>query len=79
MVYRLAMEANTPLRFRPAGLAALLWLGLLAPAWGQPVDPAVHWPLPPAELTRPSTSMNPHRDVPRAERGDPRIGNAEEL
>ena len=52
MVYRLTMEASTPLRSLAAGLAALLWLGLLAPAWAQPVDPAAHWPLPPAELER---------------------------
>ena len=52
MVYRLTMEASTPLRPLAAGLAALLWLGLLTPAWAQPVDPAVHWPLPPAVLER---------------------------
>jgi hypothetical protein len=46
------MVASTPLRSLSAGLAALLWLGLVAPAWGQPVDPAAHWPLPPADLER---------------------------
>jgi anaerobic dimethyl sulfoxide reductase subunit B (iron-sulfur subunit) len=37
------------------------------------------FPLPPAALTEPSTSLNPHRDVPRAEAGRPRIGNEEEI
>ncbi len=37
------------------------------------------FPLPPAHLTRPTTALTPHRDVPRAESGDPRIGNEEEL
>jgi hypothetical protein len=46
------MEANTPLRSLGAGLAALLWLGLVSPGWAQPVDPSAHWPLPPAELER---------------------------
>lgn len=40
---------------------------------------AATFPLPPEELTRPSTALTPHRDVPKAERGDARIGNAEEL
>jgi len=46
------MDARAPLRPPAAGLAALLWLGLLTPAWAQPVEPAAHWPLPPAELER---------------------------
>jgi hypothetical protein len=50
MVYRLTMVASTPLGSLTAGFAALLWLGLITPAWGQTVDPAAHWPLPPAEL-----------------------------
>jgi len=35
------------------------------------------FPLPPPELTRPSASLKPHRDVARA--AAPRIGNEEEL
>jgi len=46
------MVASTPRSSLAAGLAALLWLGLLTPAWGQRVDPSAHWPLPPAELER---------------------------
>jgi len=37
------------------------------------------FPLPPAHLTEPSTSLAPHRDVPRAAAGEPRIGNEEEI
>jgi anaerobic dimethyl sulfoxide reductase subunit B (iron-sulfur subunit) len=37
------------------------------------------FPLPPAHLTEPSTALTPHRDVARAESGNPRIGNDEEL
>jgi len=41
-------------------------------------DDAV-FPLPPANLTEPSTALVPHRDVKRAEREDPRVGNEEEI
>jgi anaerobic dimethyl sulfoxide reductase subunit B (iron-sulfur subunit) len=37
------------------------------------------FPLPPAALTEPQTSLLPHRDVARAEAGEPRIGNEEEI
>ena len=37
------------------------------------------FPLPPAHLTDPRTSLTPHRDVPRAEGREPRIGNEEEV
>jgi anaerobic dimethyl sulfoxide reductase subunit B (iron-sulfur subunit) len=37
------------------------------------------FPLPPAALTEPSAAITPHRDVARAEAGDPAIGNAEEI
>jgi anaerobic dimethyl sulfoxide reductase subunit B (iron-sulfur subunit) len=37
------------------------------------------FPLPPRHLTEPSASLLPHRDVARAEAGEPRIGNEEEL
>ena len=37
------------------------------------------FPLPPAALTEPSTSLTPHRDVRRAAAGDPWIGNEEEI
>jgi len=37
------------------------------------------FPLPPAALTRPTTELTPHRDVARADRGEPRVGNEEEL
>ena len=37
------------------------------------------FPLPPAALTRPRTSLLPHRDVGHAARSDPRIANEEEL
>ena len=37
------------------------------------------FPLPPAHLTEPTTALTPHRDVPRAESRDPRIGNEEEI
>ena len=52
MVYRFTMEASRTLGILAAGLAALLWLGVLTPARAQPVEPAAHWPLPPAELER---------------------------
>ena len=37
------------------------------------------FPLPPADLTAPTTDLAPHADVDRAARGDPSIGNEEEL
>ncbi|MHC4471617.1 MAG: 4Fe-4S dicluster domain-containing protein [Planctomycetota bacterium] len=37
------------------------------------------FPLPPAALTEPQTALSPHRDVARAEAGEPRVGNEEEL
>lgn len=37
------------------------------------------FPLPPAGLTRPRTSLPPHRDVARAARDTPTIANEEEL
>ena len=37
------------------------------------------FPMPPADLTDPSNAMVPHRDVPKAEAGEPTIGNEEEL
>jgi anaerobic dimethyl sulfoxide reductase subunit B (iron-sulfur subunit) len=37
------------------------------------------FPLPPADLTEPRTSLLPHRDVGRAAQADPRIGNEEEI
>jgi len=37
------------------------------------------FPLPSAALTEPSTSLVPHRDVPKAEAGEPHVGNEEEI
>ena len=37
------------------------------------------YPLPPANLTEPTTDLVPHRDVERAARGGPRVGNREEI
>ena len=37
------------------------------------------FPLPAARLTEPQTSLSPHRDVARAEKGRPKIGNQEEI
>lgn len=37
------------------------------------------FPLPPTDLTQPVTTLLPHRDVPAAAEGAPRIGNEEEL
>jgi anaerobic dimethyl sulfoxide reductase subunit B (iron-sulfur subunit) len=37
------------------------------------------YPLPPPELTQPTTSLAPHRDVDRAAECRPHIGNEEEL
>jgi hypothetical protein len=61
------MVASALLRSPAAGLAGLLWLGLLTPAWAQAVDPSTHWPLPPAELER----LLAHEDFEiRTVRGD---------
>ena len=37
------------------------------------------FPLPPANLTEPCAALDPHRDVAKAQAGEPRIGNEEEI
>ena len=47
-------------------------------AGGRDGEDAV-FPLPPADLTKPTTALTPHRDVSRAERSRPVLGNEEEI